>query len=158
MIALGGLAVALGVGAVTWRLLPREGPPASSSIGMDTPLGATEVSVGVEEMIRDYLGDQRAADAKYLDKTVAVTGVLLEVDRREPQMVTLVISRQLGSKESPCACQGRPALEQAAAQLSPGQRVTVRGKMVGMQQMQMVLLNCEIAPAAVDLGGTSSSR
>lgn len=57
-----------------------------------------------------------------------------------------MVGKQLGSKESPCACQGRPALGQAAAQLEPGQRVTVRGKMIGLVQMRMVLLNCELVP------------
>ena len=164
-IALGGLAVALGVGALGWRLLPREGgreaprsaapaaapskaggnPPATT-IGMDTPLGDTEVSVGIEELIHDYLADQPAADERYRFKTVAVAGVLLEIDRRDPQITTVVVGKQLGGKESPCACQGGRALEQAAAGLSPGQRITVRGKMIGLEQMRMVLLNCELVP------------
>ncbi|HEX2687550.1 MAG TPA: hypothetical protein VHN14_13075 [Kofleriaceae bacterium] len=124
--------------------LLRRGSGATASIAMDTPLGATEVEREIAQLIAEYLADQPAADARYRGKTVAVSGVVLGVDRRDPPLVTVVVGKQPGSKESPCACQGGPRLDRAAAALSPGQPITVRGKFAGMVMLRMVLLNCEI--------------
>lgn len=74
----------------------------------------------------------------------AVSGVVLGIDRSDPQLVTIVVGKQLGSKESHCACQGAPRLDRAAAALSSGQPVTVRGKFAGMVMTRIVLLNCEL--------------
>jgi len=152
----GGFAATLAAGALAWTRPPaapaaaaRGTAPRQATIGMDTPLGATEVTVAIDQLIRDYLADERAADERYRFRTVAVTGVLLEVDRRDPQVTALVVTRQIGSKESPCACQGGRALEQAAAGLSPGQPITVRGKLAGQERMRVVLLGCEVVPSPI---------
>lgn|SRR5512140_2683829 len=126
---------------------PRAKPAGRSGpgpIAMDTPLGATEVERDIAQLIAEYLTDEPAADRRYRSRTVAVSGVVLGVDRRDPQLVTVVVGKQPGSKESHCACQGGPRLDQAAGALSLGQRVTVRGKFAGMLMMRMVLLNCEL--------------
>lgn len=122
----------------------RSGSGATTPISMGTPLGATEVEREISQLIAEYLADEPAADARYRYKTVAVSGVVLGVDRSDPQFVTVVVGKQPGSKESHCACQGGPHLDRAAAALSPGQLVTVRGKFAGMLMMRMVLLNCEL--------------
>jgi len=149
----GGFAATLAAGALAWPRPPAaparvgRGTSPQVTVGMDTPLGATEVEVEIDQLIRDYLADERAADERYRFKTVAVSGVLLEVDRRDPQVTALVVVKQLGSKESPCACQGGRALERAAAGLSPGQPITVRGKLAGQERMRVVLLGCEVVPS-----------
>lgn len=142
-------AVIAGTHALRARPADRSGPGrggsgATTAIAMDTPLGATEVERDIAQLIADYLADEPAADARYRYKTVAVSGVVLGVDRNDPQLVTILVGKQPGSKESPCACQGGPGLDRAAGALSPGQPVTVRGKFAGMLMMRMVLLNCEL--------------
>lgn len=142
-------AAVVGMHALRGRPVGRSGPDhggsgAEARISMDTPLGATEVERDVAQLIAEYLADEPAAEARYRGKTVAASGVVLGVDRGDPQVVTIVVGKQLGSKESPCACQGGPGLGRAAAALSPGRPVTVRGKFAGMVMMRMVLLNCEL--------------
>lgn len=124
----------------------RAGAPAATAT-MDTPLGATEVRMTVAALVEQTLTDPQALDAQYQLKTLEVTGVVLGVDLADPEMTKVVVGKQLGSKETPCVCQGKQALRSAARALTQGQPITVRGKLAGMVQMAVVLLNCELVPA-----------
>ncbi|MFT3765168.1 MAG: hypothetical protein QM820_06580 [Minicystis sp.] len=151
-----GLLAALIVagGALALRSARKEEPPRpeirsrgaapAATIGMDTPLGATDVKVDVAQLIRETFDDENAAVRRYQGKTVEVTGIALALDRSDPEIVTLLLGKQVGSKETPCACQGGPALERAAAAIPAGEALTVRGKFAGVLMMRIVLLNCEI--------------
>ena len=119
-------------------------PTPAAKIGMDTPLGETDVRIDIARLISEFLADENAANERYINKTIEVSGVMAAVDRSDPEIVTVVVAKQLGSKEVPCACQGKKALEQAAAGRAEGQPIVVRGKFVGQVMMKMVLLNCEI--------------
>jgi len=121
-----GLLAAAAAGGAAWR-------PA-----------AADVKVTVAQLVADYLADERAADEKYRFKTVEVTGVLMGLDRSDPEVPAAILVKQLGSKESPCACQGGADLEREVARLPPGGPITVRGKLAGLVMMKMVLLGCEV--------------
>ena len=137
-----GVLAVVAAGGLPWRSSRQRGEPAS--IDMHTKLGATVAKVTVAQLVGDYLADERAAEEKYRFKTVEVTGVLMGLDRSDPQITTVIVGKQLGSRESPCACQGGRELERAAAQRSEGQSITVRGKFAGMVMLRMALLSCEI--------------
>src|SRR5262249_34322889 len=134
----GLLAVVVALG-LTWRSTQQRREPAS--IGMHTELGATAAKVNIRHLGGDYLAGEGAAEEKYRFKTVEVTGVLMGLDRTDPEVTTVIVGKQLGSRESPCACQGGRALERAAARRAEGKPITVRGKFAGMVMSRMAMLS-----------------
>lgn len=120
---------------------------------MDTPLGDTEVKVTMDTLVDQTLKDPQSVDAQYQLKTMEATGVVLGVELEDPTMAKVLVGKQLGSKETPCVCQGTQQLREAARGLTPGQPVTVRGKFAGMVQMALVLLNCELVPPGTPPAG-----
>jgi hypothetical protein len=138
---LSGLCGLLAVAAAAMAVQSKPGP---SGIGMETELGATDAKVSVAQLVSEYLADERAADQRYRLKTVEVSGVMLGLDRGDPQVAAVMVGKQLGGREFPCACQGGPALEAQAAPHREGERIRVRGKFAGLLMSRMALLHCEI--------------
>jgi len=50
------------------------------------------IAVTAETLFREYAGDEKAADERYLNKTIAVTGTVAELDTNQDGQIVVVLS------------------------------------------------------------------
>jgi hypothetical protein len=114
------------------RKAPPPPPPA-------TPL-TPDVKVTAEQLYKDYQDNSVAADQKYKDKVVQVTGKVLKVgkDTFGNEMVSLATGADL---ELGITCYFGESARPDAAKLSPGQTAVMTGRCVGLRAGSYIQLN-----------------
>jgi hypothetical protein len=87
-----------------------------------------DLSIGAAELFNDFNTDENAANAKYLGKTIAVTGQVKEVTPGEdgPAKVSLETGSDFG-----VLCELDPLTEHARTDFQPGETVTLKGDCAG---------------------------
>ena len=86
---------------------------------------AADISLDVPTFISEYQKDEKAADAKYLDKVVEVKGKIAEVKKDETGAVKL--SFVSDDPMSTVIAEMDPAIAENALKLAPNTEVTIKG-------------------------------
>jgi hypothetical protein len=89
----------------------------------------TDARVTAEQLYADYEADQAAADAKYLGKTIAVTGVIKEISNEGDHVkIILQTGKDFGVV---CALDPQPATPHKRTDFAMGETLTLKGKCDG---------------------------
>jgi hypothetical protein len=99
------------------------------------------IIITAAQLYAEYGADQEAANAKYRDKIIKVTGVVNEIgiDRVATPYVILTGGDELFGVQCLFSTKDRPEL----AQLSAGQSLTIQGICQGYE-LEVILKNCSI--------------
>ena len=90
----------------------------------------TVIQVTIQELNRAYMGNVLAADAKYKDKILRITGVVAVIQRNNDGTLGMTLTSTRFSSD-PVYFSFDRKHESELAQLTIGQSVTVQGKCVG---------------------------
>jgi hypothetical protein len=104
-------------------------------------------AVPAAQLVRDYQADPAAADARYKDRLVEVTGIIDEVRRDGPQSWRVVLRAEGGAGPLSIECLFSDVDKDEAddlGQLAVGERMGVRGRCAGRPQ-RVQLRDCELA-------------
>lgn len=90
----------------------------------------TDIQISVADLVKEYLTDQEAANAKYLSsdgdsKILEVTGTVNRI-AEDYQQIKLVILKEEGAKAG-IRCSFTPETQEAVKALAPGASVTIKG-------------------------------
>lgn len=108
-------------------------------------VGEPEVVVTAKELLADYESNEMAADKKYKGKVLEVTGVVNSIDSGVSDNAVV----QIGSGEEydfmSVSAQGDEAFDEAAINISKGEKVTVtcisKGEVIGFPQLEDCVMN-----------------
>lgn len=100
--------------------------------------GKTDFKVSTTELFEAFDDDETAANAKYLDKTVEVTGVIQEVSKNKEGKITVTLD---GGMMFGITCEmfGSEKLDQS--KYKKGEKVTLKGICTGYLS-DVVLVRC----------------
>jgi len=127
---------------VSFVVLAFFGILAAGSIDTDTDTKKVQsqtpsYTLSANQLYRDYKANEVAADAKYKDRIVVVSGTIDSIGKDIMNQAYIVIGGE-GFLDG-VQCMFTKGEESSIAQLSKGQHVTVKGKVSG--KMGNVLLN-----------------
>jgi len=97
--------------------------------GETTPT-PTVIQVTIQELNRAYMGNELAADAKYKDKILRVTGVVAVIQRNSDDTLGMTLTSTRFSTD-PVYFSFDKKYEPELGQLTIGQSVTVQGRCIG---------------------------
>lgn len=100
-----------------------------------------DIQLTASELLSNFEADEDAANAKYLDKIVAVTGAVREVVTTEEGLTTITL--ETGSALAGVVCELDTLTEHPKTDFQPGETITVKGVCTGML-MDVVLVRCVI--------------
>ena len=100
-----------------------------------------DMKVNAEELFSAFASDETAANEKYLDKVLAVTGEVKSVNTSEEGTVTITLNA--GSEMFGVTCELDALSEHAKTDFQPGETITVKGICTGML-MDVVLVRCVV--------------
>lgn len=103
--------------------------PPSTSTPSSTPT-PTVKQVTIQELNRAYMGNELAADAKYKDKVLRITGVVSVIKRNNDDTLSMTLTSTQFSSD-PVYFSFDKKYESELAQLTIGQSVTVQGRCLG---------------------------
>lgn len=105
----------------------------------DTEVKEEVIDVTADKLYSDYESNGVAADQKYKDKVLRVTGKINSIDKDilDKVYVTLETSNIIGSIQ----CYFDSSNENIAAELKKGQKITVKGRCDG-KMINVVLKDC----------------
>ena len=109
-----------------------EPEPAEAATAPETELTSAEIELTVEELLATYETEGVAADAKFVDKILKITGVVERTEVKEAldiYYITLTGAETSSLQSVRCTFHRMYGAE--LSQLTPGQTVTVRGKYDG---------------------------
>lgn len=86
-----------------------------------------DVSIDAGQLFNEYNADQTAADAKYLDKTIAVSGKVKEMSKEEGGVKVIL---ETGADFS-VVCTLDPMVQHARTDFATGEQVSFKGKCTG---------------------------
>lgn len=101
-----------------------------------------DVSIKATELFSAFESDESAANEKYLDKIIQVSGAVKEVSTDEEGNISLTL--ESGSEMFGVICQMDNLTEHEKTDFQPGEQVTLKGKCTGML-MDVVLVRCVVA-------------
>jgi len=96
----------------------------------ETTPTSTVIQVTIQELNRAYMGNVLAADAKYKDKILRITGVVAVIQRNNDDTLGMTLTSTRFSSD-PVYFSFDKKYEPALARLTIGQSVTVQGRCVG---------------------------
>ena len=99
------------------------------------------------ELYAAFEADEAAANARYLDQIVAVSGEVAEVTEGQDGTLIVMLREPAGMFGVSCAFQPEPAA--TAKSLQPGQTVTIKGQCSGML-MDVNLTRCVVADEKIE--------
>lgn len=88
-----------------------------------------DVAIEAAQLFKEYNADENAANAKYLDKTIAVSGKVKESTKGEDG--TIKVSLETGS-DFGVVCEFDPLSKHPRTEFSPGEQVVLKGKCTGL--------------------------
>lgn len=100
-----------------------------------------DIHIAASELLSAFETDEGAANAKYLDKIVAVTGEVREVVTTEEGLTTITL--ETGSAMSGIVCELDTLTEHPKTDFQPEETITVKGVCTGML-MDVVLVRCVV--------------
>jgi hypothetical protein len=100
-----------------------------------------DIQITASELLSAFESDESAANAKFLDKIVAVTGEVRETSTTEEGVTTIVLDT--GSAMSGIVCELDTLTEHPKTDFQPGETITVKGVCTGML-MDVVLVRCVV--------------
>jgi hypothetical protein len=122
--------------------------PTTPGVTLTTP---ADVTVTAVELDRDYNQNVAAADAKYKDKVVEVTGVVERVTDELRSLRTTVELTGSPDSDATVDCDFRSSEKASLATVQTGSTVTIRGKCVGRRTVEgskyVTLEDCVVVPA-----------
>lgn len=97
-----------------------------------------DMAISAIELMADFNEDEEAANAKYLDKVIAVKGTVMSVNESNGAItVSLETNDDLGA----VACELDNLTAQARTSFEPGEEVTFKGVCTG-KLIDVVLVRC----------------
>lgn len=105
----------------------------------DLAAAKTDVAVDATALYNEYNTDENAANAKYLDKVVAITGKVKEASKDADGSVK--VSLDAGSEMGVVACELSPFAKHTRTDFQSGEQVTFKGKCTGLN-LDVVFVEC----------------
>jgi hypothetical protein len=128
----------------------KNGGPLPTSSGKQPPLDQSqEVTVTAEQLANDYVADANAADAKYKNRTLILTGYIDFVVKDVAGQTLVVLEGAPAKGKSIIAtyvrCTSPTAVwVQKANEMKKGQKLTVRGRCVGSLASFVDVMDCTV--------------
>ena len=123
-----GILIGVGTGIYLWYLPSKK---VEDSIG---------ISITAAELTKAYATDEKAADAKYLNKAIKVTGVVKETEKNTDGGIMVILSTGDPTIDMQCA------LRDKGVSAIPGQTVVIKGFCSGNDGLTGVsLTDCVIS-------------
>ncbi len=94
------------------------------------------ISITADQLTREYTTDEKAADAKYLNKAIEVSGTVIEVNNNQDGGIMLVLK-----STDPTTCV-QCTLRDKGAKVTTGQNVIVKGFCSGNGITGVTLTDC----------------
>jgi len=95
------------------------------------------IAITSEALAKEYSADEKASDAKYLDKTLEVSGAVSNVSKNQDSSVVITLATGDPMAETQCTMNDKNATA------TKGQNVTVVGFCKG-NNMGVVLTDCHL--------------
>lgn len=99
--------------------------------------------VSAEDLDDAFDDDEAAANAKYKDKVIEVTGTVRRIDRSDPAAVTVEL-KSGDAADDVIDCEFAPADSEQARALKKGESVVIRGTCVGLVKKTVTLERCSV--------------
>lgn len=97
---------------------------------MDVQTAKTDVSIAAEQLYKAYVADENAANALYLEKTIAVKGVIREVDKAADGSVKVIF--ETGDADGfGVSCEMDPLTKHKRTDFQKGETITLKGICAG---------------------------
>lgn len=100
---------------------------------------AADLTVAATDLMAAFKNDENAANAKYLDKVVAVSGKVRETTTNGG---VTVISLDAADDFGSITCELDQRSEQSRTTFSPGESITLKGMCAGNNGIDVVLVRC----------------
>lgn len=113
----------------------------------ETMSAEPDVVVQVEQIVQDYRTNEIAADERYKGKVVQTTGFVNAVGKDLADAPFLTIGPTTGELARLVQCGLVPAAAASASRVREGDRVTIRGRVIGLM-INVQLRDCFITPTA----------
>ena len=104
----------------------------------DMQAADADIRIESHELLSAFENDEAAANAKYLDKVVQVSGTVASV-QREGEVIKVIL--ETGNPMSTIICELDPLTEHKRTDFQPGEQVTFKGLCTGML-MDVVMARC----------------
>ena len=95
----------------------------------DMQAAKADMAIDAAALFNEYNADENAANAKYLDKTIAVSGKVKEANKTEDG--TVKVSLDTGS-DFGVLCELDPLSQHPRTDFAPGETVTFKGNCTGL--------------------------
>jgi tRNA_anti-like len=105
----------------------------------DIAAAKTDVTVDAAALYNEYNTDENGANAKYLDKVVAISGKVKEASKDADGAVK--VSLDAGSEMGVVACELSPFAKHSRTDFQIGEQVTFKGKCTGLN-LDVVFVEC----------------
>ncbi len=105
----------------------------------DIAAAKTDVAIDAVALYNEYDTDENAANAKYLDKVVAISGKVKEASKDADDAVK--VSLEAGSEMGVVACELSPFAKHKRTDFQVGEQVTFKGKCTGLN-LDVVFVEC----------------
>jgi len=99
---------------------------------------AKGISITAEALSKEYNTDEKATDAKYLNKAIEVSGVVAETDKNQDGGIMVIL--QTGDPATGIQC----AMRDKGATAAKGRNVTIKGFCSGNGMTGVSLTDCVI--------------
>jgi hypothetical protein len=94
------------------------------------------------QFYKEYSTDEVASNAKYLEKVIAVEGVLFEIQLENPDEPTVALST--AEPDLTVRCGFKKELLEDVKKLKVGDKIKIKGKCDGMDMFGVVMTQCSL--------------
>lgn len=126
LIVMGGIG-----GIVVYKMWTKPHPKAEDEKG---------IAITTTVLAKEYGTDEKAADAKYLDKWIEVTGTVSETEKNQDGGLMVILQTEDPTAGVQCA------MREKNISVNKGQTVTMKGKCSGNGITGVTLTDCIITP------------
>jgi hypothetical protein len=106
----------------------------------DVQAAKTDVAIAADQLYKAYVADEAAANALYLDKTIAVTGVVRSSEKNADGTAKIVL--ETGDPDGfGVSCELDPLTKHARTDFQAGETVTLKGLCAGFN-LDVQLARC----------------
>ncbi|WP_417885206.1 OB-fold protein [Zunongwangia sp.] len=104
------------------------------------------ISISAKELIDDFTNNEDQANTNYLDKLIAVEGILQKIDSSNGVQI---LSVGYPDSSASVTCNLNPSSNKASLQLKIGQKIKIKGICTGFL-LDVVLIDSSIIPSNHD--------
>lgn len=97
-----------------------------------------DVTIEAAQLFQEYNNDETGSNAKFLDKTIAVSGTVKEAAKSDDGTAKIIL--ETGS-DFGVSCELDPLTQHARIDFQPGEKVTFKGKCAGLN-LDVQLARC----------------